>query len=193
MGDKKQSDDKKKKGKLFSGLWQKLSASKYGVYVVAGVLGLVVVAIFISSCSSESSEPAKDNLSQTSTQVAETVESYSESLEHRLENVLGSVKGCFNVKVMVVAESTPIITLAEQVEEKTTGSGENKTITKYPVYVEDGSSKTPMILYQSAPQIRGVLIVAKGAGDANVKLQLISAVTALLGIESSKIEVLEGN
>lgn len=183
----------KEKKKLFSGLWQKLKATKYTEYILAGVLGLVVIVIFLSSCSTKSkNKSASTEKTATNTENESSVLSYSEALEHKLENVLESVKGCSNVKVMVVAESSPTIVLAEQIEEKTTGSGENKVITKYPVYVENGSSKTPMILYQTAPKVNGVLIVAKGAGNAAVKLKIITALQALLGIDASKIEVLEG-
>lgn len=186
-------DEKLHKQKLFSGLFQKIKTAKYSQYVIAAVLGLIVIILFLSSCSNLSNNESSKKEIENTSQNTNSILAYSELIEHKLENVLNNLKNCSNVNVMVVAQSSPIITIAEQTEEKITSSGETTVITKYPIYIENGSNKTPMVLYESAPKITGVLVIANGAGDVNVRLNIISAIQALLGIESSKIEVLEGN
>lgn len=180
-----------KQTKGFFRWFKKIKLSKNVEYVIALVLGLIVVVIFLSSCNG-SKETNKTDDVDINLQNNVDLLTYSEAIEHKLENVLSSVKGCSNVNVMVLAKTTPILVLAEENEEKTTDSGQNSTSHMYTVYVENGSSKTPMILYQSAPEIVGILVVARGAGDPNVKLKLVNAISALVGIEVSKIEVLEG-
>ena len=44
---------------------------------------------------------------------------------------------------------------------------------------------------EKMPQVRGVIVVAEGAGDISVRMKLQSAVQAVLGVEASGIEVLE--
>lgn len=45
----------------------------------------------------------------------------------------------------------------------------------------------------SSPQITSAVVVASGASDVFVKLEIIKAVEALLGIKASSIEVLAGS
>ncbi len=41
------------------------------------------------------------------------------------------------------------------------------------------------------PTVRGVIVVAQGAADISVRMKLQSAVQAVLGVEASRVEVLE--
>ena len=191
MNEKEEKNDGKLR-KLMIMLKEKFGNKKVVQLLVCAILGLVVVSIFLSSTTSISKAKKTEAVDSSQARQNASVLSYSQELEHKLESVLGTVKNCQNVKVVVVCESTPIVTIAEQTEIKTTSSGENQTISKYPVYEENGSTKTPMILFESAPKITGVLVVAKGAGETATRLKLIAAIQTLLGIDSSKIDVLEG-
>ena len=39
------------------------------------------------------------------------------------------------------------------------------------------------------PDIKGIVIVASGAGDVRVKLDILKAVQALLNVQSSQVEI----
>ena len=180
----------KKKGifSLFSkiSLLDKLKTKKYTSYVIAVILSLVVVVIFMSSCGKKN----KKTTVVSETNETEYEESYSEIIENKLVNVLSFVKGCGNVRVMVVTKSTNIANIEMQIEEKT--SSGVQTTTKTPVYEKNGSSEKPFIGNYLYPEIIGVLVVAEGVEDTNVKLKIINAIVSVLGIDASKIEVLEG-
>lgn len=184
-------DEKEKKSwlKRFA-FFDRLKTKKYSSYVIAIVLSLIVCVIFLSSCNKQSKTKTYSDKT-TAGKTISAVKSYSAELENKLVNVLGAVKGCGSVRAMVVTKSTNISNIIMQSEEKSTSGGEKVELS--PIYEKNGSSETPFVSSYTYPEIVGVLIVAKGAGDTNVKLKIISAVVAVLGIDSSKIEVLEGN
>ena len=62
-----------------------------------------------------------------------------------------------------------------------------------PVINVNGSSE-PLVLYEIMPDIKGIVIVASGAGDVRVKLDILKAVQALLNVQSSQVEIfVKGN
>ena len=50
-------------------------------------------------------------------------------------------------------------------------------------------SGKPVLLKEKMPEIQGIIIVADGAGDTSVRLEIIRAVQALLKVPNGKIEV----
>ena len=176
--------------KFFSLFIEKFKTKKYMQYIIAAVLSLVVVIIFMSSCSKKSSLTTKNYQSTKTEQNSVGAKSYSETVENKLVSVLSAVKGCGDVRAMVVTKTSESGQIAMQEEEKSSASGGSNI--KSPIYEKSGSTETPFIQSYIYPEITGVLIVASGAGDANVKLKIINAIVSVFGIDASKIEVLEG-
>ena len=58
--------------------------------------------------------------------------------------------------------------------------------------VSSSSSKaeSPVIIGEEIPEVAGVLVVATGAFDSKVKMELANAVEALLGVASHRVVVL---
>ena len=56
---------------------------------------------------------------------------------------------------------------------------------------ENGVSK-PIVLMEVLPQIKGVIVVAGGADDINVKLNIYRAVQATISVSSDNIQVFAG-
>jgi stage III sporulation protein AG len=63
-----------------------------------------------------------------------------------------------------------------------------QTKEKKSVYDND---KTPFVVLEMEPEIEGVVIVAQGGADIVTKQKIISSVSALLGVDVHKIEVLK--
>ena len=62
------------------------------------------------------------------------------------------------------------------------------------VTVGRGSGSQEVVPLQTlAPSFRGALVVCPGGGSAQVRLELIQAVAALTGLNSSSISVCQGN
>lgn len=124
---------------------------------------------------------------------------YQNDLETRLKKILGNIKGAGKVEVMVTIEGSPELKFATNVEEKTTtttssGGSENKTVTVVtnPIILNVKGEEQPLVLMEILPKVKGVVVVAKGASNTKVKLQMVQAVQALLDVTSDKIDIIEG-
>lgn len=193
MSDEKQKTSEPSKKKFsIAPILAKFKGLKHKQLIIAGALTIVVIILVFSSFNSLGSSNSKNN-TQTQDQTATaTTEDYTADLERRLTNVLSGIKGCEDVRVMIITENTPEIVYAEHIEERTTGSGDSKqtTIIRYPATVKNGSNETPLVVMEVVPKIAGVLIVTKGATDTAVRLKIISAVQALLSVDAGRVEIL---
>lgn len=125
--------------------------------------------------------------------------SYEEKLEQRLEYTLSQVEGVGNVNVMISTNnSKELITKSDTVqenaitsEEALTGDNRNIKSDKYQDTTVKINGDEPLILKEISPTIEGVLIVAQGGDNIQIKNSLINATNALLGVEVHKIQVLK--
>ncbi len=120
------------------------------------------------------------------TEEAANTESTDYDLENRLSSILSTVKGAGKVNVMITYEtgSEKIIAYNRSSEKDSSVFSERESSEA----VINGDS--PVILKEVYPKIEGVLIVAQGGGNEEVKNNLIRASQALLAIDVNKIEVL---
>ena len=121
------------------------------------------------------------------------------SLEKRLENILSKINGVGNVSVLITySENSQIVPVYNTnqstsiIEEKDTSGGSRKTETEnnQKDVVIDGNSNI-IIEKTKNPKIEGAIIIAKGAKDSIIKTNIISAVEAVTGIATHKIQVFE--
>ncbi|HHW10984.1 MAG TPA: hypothetical protein GXX29_13550, partial [Firmicutes bacterium] len=121
-------------------------------------------------------------------------------LAGELERLLSQVAGAGRVEVYITMESGPRQVLAEEVTtEKSTGTGNGANGTgsllresRRPLTVRDEAARSekPVVLVQIEPEIRGVLVLADGAGDAALRYTLAKAVATILGVDIHKVSVL---
>lgn len=133
----------------------------------------------------------------------ETHSDYAAALELSLERALGQMKGIGRVSVIVTLETDSRKVLAtatsddtEQVEERDSSGGvrttKRTTVTEEPVVTRSATGEESLVvLGVEPPEVRGVLIVAEGAGDPAVKLEIAQAVSSLLGIALYRVAVVE--
>lgn len=126
-----------------------------------------------------------------------TAEEYSYTLSQRLEEMLSSMSGVGECKVMVTlkgSEESVYVTEEKEnsdTEQKSDGSGKtsNQKETGY-IIIEDGSGgQTALSSKVISPEINGVLIVCDGGSSPSVKEKVTSAVKTALGIGSDRIYV----
>jgi stage III sporulation protein AG len=122
-----------------------------------------------------------------STETKTIAESYIDSLEERLTNVLSKLDGAGDVSVIIKAESGMETVLAKETIVKETSNG--KEITETPILV-NGKTVTLKELY---PKITGVLIVTEGAKNIALMHKIQQATTSLLGVDINCIEILSAN
>lgn len=126
------------------------------------------------------------------------------NLQNNLKNILGKIKGAGQVEVLITytqtSELVPLYneTVKESVTEETDSTGGVRTIeqkdnNKEVVCTEESGGKQPITQKIVMPQVEGAVILAEGAGNAEVKNSIMQAVEAVTGLSSYKIQVFQLN
>lgn len=138
-------------------------------YLIVGIIAIVCLLV-ISGTFTSKDENDQEN----------SIDNYVENLEDKLKKNLSLVSGAGKVSVIISVESGMQTVLA------TVKTKDEKTYTEAPFTV---GGKT-VALTESYPKISGVIIVAEGANNLQVRVSLINATSVFLNIESDKIQIL---
>lgn len=152
---------------------------KYAVLVVLIGAGLLLWP-------SGRSSPVKDMLSPAAGQAEQT------DLQAQLEDILGTVSGVGQVRVMLTVESDGERHLAQDTElaySGPTASPEDYSRRSETVLVKGGSGSETVIVRRTYPTYRGALVVCQGGDRAEVRLAVTEAVTALTGLTADRVTV----
>ena len=185
-----------KKFKIF----EKLKKVKHIELIVVAILAVIIILIIFSDFKKPQTKTST-NVSVTNT--SSTFE-YATQLENRIEDALSKISGAGNVKVLLTFDGVKELVLAKQTDEKTSkttnsstnGSqnvAETTTVSTEPVLISENGSTNPIVLMEILPEIKGVIVIAQGADNIRVKLDLLKAIQALLKVDSSQVEIFAGN
>ena len=166
----------------------KLKKIKGFEYVVIGIIFVLVLIIYFAAHSSPQS-------TSDSNQEHNNSAPYAKELENKLCNVLSQIAGAGKVSAMVTLESGGEIVVATSTEERVNTSSGSSNSTQSNTKVESPVivNNSPLVVMEYYPKIKGVVIVAQGAKDVKVRLELLKAVQTLIDIDASHIEILAGN
>ena len=163
--------------------WRYFSAALYGSLILLAVLLYGVGDGWFAAAPRAGPERAGDDL------------------EARLEDILSTVRGAGTVRVLVTyatagervaaTVSTRDASASETSGGATATRSEQSRETRQPATVTTEGGQSPIILVEREPEIRGVIVVAQGAADPAVRLDLQRAVQAVTGVPLSCIEVFE--
>lgn len=171
--------------------------------IVVFIIILIVTVLIINSMWSENKKEENTNSVDSSKVLAQTTSNNQEDdLEERLEEILSTISGVGKVKVLIkYSESSTVVamyneTISESTTKESDGDGGSKDVKetenkKEIVYTDEDGSNKPITEKIVMPVIEGAIITAQGAGDANVKSSIVSAVEAITGIAVHKIQVFE--
>jgi stage III sporulation protein AG len=129
------------------------------------------------------------------------IAAYEQRYEEQLKTALEAIEGVEDVTVVVNIDTTETKILEknrvtqQQTTEETDREGgkrkiENHSTNEQVVIVRDGENETPIVLTTKKPEIRGVLVVAKGADNLQIKKWIVEAVTRVLNVPSYRVAVL---
>jgi stage III sporulation protein AG len=192
------------KNSSFKKLLTKIKGIKNIEIVIAILIMAVIIAIFTSSINTSSyniNDKHKDQntTKQTSIENQNTQNPIVEQ-EVRLQEKLSAIKGAGKVEVMITYKSSKeVITATNTMESNTTtqeedSNGGNRKVTQsdinsQAVTMNDGNGAKPLIIKELEPEIKGVIVIAEGANDINVKMQLLRAVQTVLGVNADQVDV----
>lgn len=174
--------------------------------------GIMIGSNFLSSESSvQTTVPASSNsfvkkeevetFGQRNSSNDDVIGEYEKHYEMQLKEALEKIAGVSDVTVVVNLDSTDQqifeknrVKKIQKTEEKDREGGE-RTIEDFSeedqiVIIRDGEKEIPIIQETKKPKVRGVLVVAKGANNVQVKKWIVESVTRLLDVPSHRVSVM---
>lgn len=183
---------------------QKKTVSNLIILLFVGAIVLLLSNFFLSDKNDNSSleYDEKDNDFNEHYEYSIDEEGYVSSIESRLEEILKKIKGVGDVNVMITfedtAEKVPVFNTTQTIErtDEKDAQGGTREITRedlsQQIAHESGSSSL-MIAKETNPRVRGVIVVAEGAENIEIKEKLYSAVKTVLGVTGNRVEVYPSN
>ncbi len=167
---------------------------KWIVLLLLGVL-LLVIAMPVRAPEEESAEDAREEEEETEERAER---SYEVKLEERLKAMIEGIDGVGRAEVMITLEDggeTVVVcdvedTDSTQTVERTDGGTESRrenSRSESVVLADD----MPYDVKQIEPKVRGVCVVAQGAGSDAVKLEIYHMIQALFNVDAHKIAIVE--
>lgn len=180
-------DNKSKKSFAFL---DKLKHIKHLDIILTILFIAIILLIYFSTSAPNNAVQNKEN-TIAQTQLTEFDE-YAASLTNQLESVISRVDGAGQAKVLLYFKEGIKTEIAYKIEEKTTSDG-TVVQTQSPILITKQGLEEPIILQKIMPKPSSVVVVASGAKDTNVKLNILRLVEATLKLDASSIEIFAGN
>lgn len=129
------------------------------------------------------------------------IATYERAYEAQLKEALDAIIGVEDVTVVVNVDATEKQVLEKnrtnktQTTDETDREGgkrkvEDESKEEQLVIIRNGEKEVPIVVETKKPAIRGVLVVAKGADNVQVKKWIIEAVTRVLDVPSHRVAVM---
>ncbi|WP_243297274.1 stage III sporulation protein AG [Bacillus litorisediminis] len=182
------------------------------VVLLAGVAIMLVGNVFSSNTSQDgqSAQTFSDNsgseedvpaLGQKKSEDTITMSDFERMYETQIKDALNQIVGVSDATVIVNVASTATNVYEknrvsqEQTTDETDRQGgkrivEDKSVDEQVVIVREGDKEVPLVLQTEKPDVTGVLVVAKGAENIQVKQWIIEAVTRVLDVPIHRVAVL---
>ncbi|MCM8711042.1 stage III sporulation protein AG [Clostridium sp. SYSU_GA19001] len=164
--------------------------------VLIGILVVIGTDYFKSTSTAKINTEANVVSVKTNT----STEDYETAAENKLKSVLEDMKGVGKTKVMITVEGSeeqiPAVNINDSTsitKERDDAGGTRDTTQKNSgstiVVTNDGVKNQPLIVQTKKPKIIGVCVIAEGAKDKVVQLQITQVVTRLYNLTSDKVSV----
>lgn len=176
-------------------VWNKLTAKmKSNKKVEIGVylgIGLLIALLYFTGLNSGGASGALADSADSKAPSANAGEPSERSDETRLQEALSKIRGAGDVSVMLTYENGRELVPAYSTDTQSSKSGEvvSENESTRPITVMKSGQEEAMVLKEVEPRIRGVIVIAEGADDIKVRMDLLRAVSKVLAIELERIEV----
>lgn len=190
-------------------------SSKNHYLLLAGLAGAAIMIFSNFYATEKETENVNSAFLQASNQAKETavfgdsgdsqepntMMEYEELYETQLRDALEQVVGVGNASIMVNLDATSIkiyeknrVTQSQNTDEVDREGGKRKvedlSLDEKVVIVRNGEEEKPVLVKTEKPAIRGVLVVAEGADNVQVKKWIVEAVTRVLDVPAHRVSVL---
>lgn len=207
--------------KIFSNLKLKTEdgskPTKIGYMLIIGLIGVLVLLVGNMFTNQDDTQQSQINQKPQLLEGAAEEETFSQKksttsnvnevekeYETELQALLEKIDGVSGVEVMVTLEATQEqvyeknLIVGTQTTEETDQNGgerhiEDATEEQQTVIVRQGEQEVPLLIQTKRPEVRGVLVVAKGVEHMEVKQWVSEAVSRVLGVPVHRISIMPKN
>lgn len=187
----KDTVDKKGRKKLIENL---------AIITIIGIIAIIAGNTLLSVNKAGRESTVSGSVNTVNTVKTESVGIFSNE-EEKIARILSKIEGAGRVDVVITYEASKEIVPAYETkrnssmtEEEDSEGGirnieEENTEEKLAYQDEEGGLKKPVIIKELQPVIKGVVVVAEGADNAEVREDLTRAAQILTGVPIHKIQV----
>ena len=178
----------------FHNLITRMKTNRKVEFAVYGGLILFVLVLYFYSVQKPEADTSASTVSITSKNALSQSE---QEVESRLEKALSKIRGAGRVEVMITYATGPEIVPAmntdtqENSTQNSSGTTESLSESTKPATVSQSGGNEPIVLTERQPTIRGVIVIAEGAADISVQMDLQRAAKTVLGVPLDCIEIFE--
>ncbi|MFG6114380.1 stage III sporulation protein AG [Halobacillus sp. MO56] len=187
--------------------------NKRGYIVLIGLIGLLLLMVgnifqkpspdpIDLAAPTESGAAAETSINNADTN--EGIKELEDSYEKELTPLLENIKGVSEVEVMVNLGATKEklydknLIIGKQTTEESDKNGGERNIEDYSreqqlVLVRQGDQELPLLIQTKKPNVKGVLVVAKGVDHMQVKQWVVEAVSRVMDVPSHRVSVMPKN
>ena len=186
----------------FKEMWESIKKIKHIEIIAAVLIIAVILCLYASTPGSFLSSGKKENAQAQASGSADTAiprDTGGMDMEARLASILSQMEGAGKVDVMITYATGPeLVPAMDRNEMSTTTTEKDGTSTSQsqqievqerPMTIDGPDGSEPMVLYQETPKIQGVIVIAEGASDIEVYMNLERAVMTILNIRADQVEV----
>jgi stage III sporulation protein AG len=172
--------------------------NKENILIILCIVAILI--IFLSRYTVKSNKNKEDEKPVISE--SEKTEEYKKKLENELSQMISSIDGVGNSKIMItLANGTEYVYLSEKNKNVVSSEDYNNGYDKNKVSMSDNSQekiilvdssdggKKALIKTEIEPTVKGVLVICDGGDDETVKTEVINIVSSLLNISTRKVSV----
>ncbi len=170
---------------LFNNL-KNLKIGKKNIVLVA-IAVLIMFLLFFSEFINENNN---ETVSKENTEIYSS--QYIKTTEKELEELLENINGAGDVKVMITLENCYENVFAKGYTEKNdnkTDSQKSESEEEYIIIKNGSNTEKCLVVKVYEPTVKGVAVIAQGAGNVQVKNAITQTVCALFDISTAKVSV----
>ncbi|WP_064091579.1 stage III sporulation protein AG [Rossellomorea aquimaris] len=193
------SPPKDKKGKKYQ---------YFLVVLLLGVAFMLISDLWSKDASIETTKPYEENIEKdvpafgsNQKETNGSMRSYEDQYENQLKEALDQIVGVSDVLVVVNVEATEANVYAKDESTQTQNTNEEdkeggkrsieeRSSEGKTVIINNGDKEVPIVIETKKPKVSGVLVVAKGADNIQVKSWIKEAVTRVLDVPSHRVSVM---
>ncbi len=183
--------------KMFTEKDEKKKMENLIAFLIILIITLIVVNKILTGNKQEKvvNETEAELVTNVEKQVVEVNTDEENTLKEELEEALSKISGVGKAEVLLTySESSSIFPLYNESVSSSTSTDSQGTKTETKTESKDiftDSSKEAVTQKVVMPKLEGAIVIAEGAGDVQIKTNILSAVEAVTGLLSHKIQVFE--